>query len=100
MLFLYFRAGEPAYFLAAPAPDFFQVVPAPAPAPGSFFKRLRLQGAKNTWLRAAPAPQPCFILLLFFFRSLSERLGQSPDKKKFKQTKEKKYFFQPNSVIQ
>ena len=34
------RAGEPANFLAAPAP-----------APGIFFERLRLQGAKNTRLR-------------------------------------------------
>ena len=64
------RAGEPANFLAAPAPDFFQAAPAPAPdffsqaapalspAPGFFFKRLRFQGAKNTRLRPAPAPQP------------------------------------------
>ena len=54
------RAGEPAYLLAAPAPDFFSSSSgsgswffsqaAPAPAPGIFFEqlRLRLQGAKKT----------------------------------------------------
>ena len=63
------RAGEPANFLAAPAPApapdiFFQA----APAPGFyskrlrlrllvfFLERLRLQGAKNTRLLPAPAP--------------------------------------------
>ena len=59
------RAGEPANFLAAPAPDFFssgsgfssgswyfsQAAPAPF-----FLKRLLLQGAKNNRLRPAPAP--------------------------------------------
>ena len=48
------RAGEPANFLAAPAPapapDFFFQA-APAPAPGFIPKRLRLQRAKNTRLR-------------------------------------------------
>ena len=37
---------------------------APAPAPGFFFKRLRLQGAKNTQLRPAPAPAPGYWLSL------------------------------------
>ena len=63
MIFL--RAGEPANFSPAPAP---------APAPDFFFKRLRLliffpkrlrlQGAKNTWLRPAPAPAPDYWLSL------------------------------------
>ena len=56
----YSRAEEPAYFLGAPAsalaPDFFPI------GSGScfFFKRLWLwlQGAKNTQLQPAPAPQP------------------------------------------
>ena len=64
---IFFRAGEPANFLglrlltffqaapalapaSAPAPDFFSQA-TPAPAPGFFFKRLRLQGAKITRLR-------------------------------------------------
>ena len=46
------RAGEPANFLAAPAPDFFfQAAPATYFFPVFFFDRLRLQGAKNTLLR-------------------------------------------------
>ena len=47
------RAGEPENFSPPPAPDFFSQA---APAPGFFFKRLRLKGAKNTRLRPAPAP--------------------------------------------
>ena len=83
------QGWEPANFLAAPAPDFFfkrlciiwisrsllsigdkyincfrffsQAAPAPALAPGIFFRAApapapRGQGAKNTWLRPAPAP--------------------------------------------
>ena len=56
------RAGEPVNFLAAPAPDFFfkrlrLLIFSPSGfSSWFFFKRLRLQGAKNTWLRPAPAP--------------------------------------------
>jgi len=48
-------SGSLHFFQAAPAPDFFTQA---APAPGIFFKRHRLrpQGAKNTRLRPAPAP--------------------------------------------
>ena len=65
------RAGEPANFLAAPAPPpdfFFQAAPAPDFFPSGsgswfFFKRLRLQGAKNTRLRLAPAPDTLWLSL-------------------------------------
>ena len=40
MIILETRAGEPANFLAAPAPNFFFQV---APAPDFFHKRLRLR---------------------------------------------------------
>ena len=56
------RAGEPANFLAAPAPDFF-----PKRLPLRllfFFKLLRLQGAKNTRVRPAQAPAPDYWLSL------------------------------------
>ena len=65
-IWVFSRAGEPANFLAAPAPYFFSsgsgsdsgswFFSQAAPAPCIFFKRLRLQWAKNTRLRPAPAP--------------------------------------------
>ena len=48
-----FRAGEPANFLAAPAPHFFSQA---APAPGIFFRAAPAPRGQNT--RPAPAPQP------------------------------------------
>ena len=48
------RAGDPANFLAAPAPAFFQAAPAQAPASDFFPKRLRLL---VFFFRAAPAPR-------------------------------------------
>ena len=45
------RAGEPAIFLAAPAPDLFQA----ASAPDFFPKRLRLRPTLAIFFRAVPA---------------------------------------------
>ena len=60
---IFSRAGEPANFFPAPAPHFFfkrlrlLIFFPSGSGSGSrfFFKRLRLQGAKNTQLRPAPA---------------------------------------------
>ena len=54
------RAGEPANFFPAPAPDFFQAAPAPVPAPDFFPKRLRLRLRLRFlvfFLQTAPAPR-------------------------------------------
>ena len=66
------RAGEPANFLGAP--DFFlQAAPALDFFPKRlrllvfFFERLRLQGAKNTRLRSAPAPDYWLSLATYSF---------------------------------
>ena len=68
------RAGEPANFFPAPAPDFFfkrlrlLIFFPSGSGSGPWFvfqaARLRLQGAKNTLLRPAPAPAPDYWLSL------------------------------------
>ena len=63
MLFIFCfgsRFGSRIIF-SAPIPDFFGAAPAPV---FFFFKRLRLQEAKNMRLLPGPAPQPC---ILYFF---------------------------------
>ena len=83
-------SGSRFFSQAAPAPGiFFRAArtisfcfrssssaeePAPALALDFFSKRLRLQGAKNTWLLPAPAPQLCMEdlqLIPYFFWVLS-----------------------------
>ena len=56
-------AVESANFLTAPAPDIFSKRLRPL----FFFKQLRLQGAKNTQLRPAPAPQPWAPMAVFTY---------------------------------
>ena len=55
------KAEEPANFLAAPAPDFF---PSGSGSFSCFFQAAPAQGSQK---HAAPAPQPCFLLLCSFF---------------------------------
>ena len=75
LLLTFFSNGSGSWFFSQAAP---------APAPSFFVKRLRLQGAKNTRLRPAPAPDYWLSLPKYSF---PHKLVRKNGKKNIKQVK-------------